>query len=130
MATRSAATGPGGAVVAPDSPASLKRRCRVTGTSSPAQRRRLITRPSNVADVGLLTANDEAIFNFAVAEDLVLVTADSDFPMMLALRGAGRPGCSGLTESPDSRSGTYQSPESPKCVGRSQSSVSPTAPAR
>ncbi|MGI8537566.1 MAG: DUF5615 family PIN-like protein [Mycobacteriales bacterium] len=31
------------------------------------------------------------MFDYAVAEDLVLITADSDFPMMLALRGAGRP---------------------------------------
>jgi len=45
----------------------------------------------HVADVGLLTANDEAIFDYAVAEDLVLIRADSDFPMMLALRGAGHP---------------------------------------
>ncbi len=45
----------------------------------------------HVADVGLLTANDDTIFDYAVAEGLVVVTADSDFPMMLALRRAGRP---------------------------------------
>lgn len=45
----------------------------------------------HVADVGLLTASDAAIFDYAVTEGWVVVTADSDFPMMLALRRAGSP---------------------------------------
>lgn len=45
----------------------------------------------HVADLGLLRASDDAIFDRAVADGFVVVTADSDFPMMLALRGADRP---------------------------------------
>lgn len=42
-------------------------------------------------EVDLLTATDSAIFDHAVADDFVVVTADSDFPMLLALRRADRP---------------------------------------
>jgi len=41
---------------------------------------------AHVVDVGLLRANDEAIFEQAVEEGYVVVIADSDFPMMLAVR--------------------------------------------
>ena len=40
----------------------------------------------HVADLGLLTATDDEIFDRAVDEALVIVTADSDFGMLLALR--------------------------------------------
>ena len=46
---------------------------------------------SHVADVGLLRANDDEILEFAASNAYVVVTADTDFPMMLALRGADRP---------------------------------------
>lgn len=45
----------------------------------------------HVADVDLLTAQDDEIFDFAVDEGLVVVTADSDFGMLLALRRATCP---------------------------------------
>ncbi len=46
---------------------------------------------THVMEVDLLTATDSAIFDHAVAEDFTVVTADSDFPMLLALRRADRP---------------------------------------
>jgi predicted nuclease of predicted toxin-antitoxin system len=43
-------------------------------------------------DVGLLTAPDRSILDYAAANDLVIVSADSDFGEMLAARrGATRP---------------------------------------
>ena len=38
-----------------------------------------------------LAASDAEIFDHAVAEGFTVVTADSDFPMLLALRRAGSP---------------------------------------
>jgi predicted nuclease of predicted toxin-antitoxin system len=46
---------------------------------------------THVAEVGLLTASDDAIFDHAVTHGLVIVTADSDFGMLLALRRAVSP---------------------------------------
>ncbi len=45
----------------------------------------------HVADVGLLDATDEAIMDWAAANGCVVVTADSDFPMLLALSEASNP---------------------------------------
>ena len=46
----------------------------------------------HVADIGLLTATDEAIVEFAASEDLVIISADSDFGELLAASpGATRP---------------------------------------
>lgn len=45
----------------------------------------------HVADLGLLRADDDTIFDRAAADHLVVVTADSDFAMMLALRRAVSP---------------------------------------
>lgn len=45
----------------------------------------------HVGDLGLLSATDDEIFDRAVAEDLVVVTADSDFGTLLALRRATSP---------------------------------------
>ncbi|WP_026533770.1 DUF5615 family PIN-like protein [Arthrobacter sp. H14] len=45
----------------------------------------------HVADVGLLRSSDDAIFEYAANEGYVVITADSDFPMMLALRHTSRP---------------------------------------
>jgi predicted nuclease of predicted toxin-antitoxin system len=45
----------------------------------------------HVADLGLITASDSAIFDRAVTDDLSVVTADSDFGMLLALRRATSP---------------------------------------
>jgi len=45
----------------------------------------------HVGDVGLLAAPDDEIFRWAADHDQVVVTADSDFAMMLAIRGASRP---------------------------------------
>ena len=46
---------------------------------------------SHVADLGLLHATDSAIFDRAVADGYVIVTADSDFPMLVAVRRASSP---------------------------------------
>lgn len=45
----------------------------------------------HVGDVGLLTASDDEIFDRAMADGSVVVTADSDFGTMLALRRATSP---------------------------------------
>ncbi|MCB0990219.1 MAG: DUF5615 family PIN-like protein [Acidimicrobiales bacterium] len=46
---------------------------------------------SHVADHDLLTAPDERIFDYAVAHQLTVITADTDFAMLLALRRASSP---------------------------------------
>jgi len=45
----------------------------------------------HVVELGLVTASDEDIFDRAVRDGLVVVTADSDFGMLLALRRATSP---------------------------------------
>jgi predicted nuclease of predicted toxin-antitoxin system len=46
---------------------------------------------AHVAELGLLTATDRTILDRAEADGFIVVTADSDFPMMLALSGASMP---------------------------------------
>lgn len=46
---------------------------------------------THVIEIGLLTASDEQIIRHAVDRGFVVVTADSDFAMILALRGAVSP---------------------------------------
>jgi predicted nuclease of predicted toxin-antitoxin system len=45
----------------------------------------------HVIDVGLATALDPEIADYADANDLVIVTVDTDFPMLIALRRATSP---------------------------------------
>jgi predicted nuclease of predicted toxin-antitoxin system len=45
----------------------------------------------HVADLGLVTATDDVIFDRAAEEGLVIVTADSDFGSLLAVRRATSP---------------------------------------
>lgn len=45
----------------------------------------------HVRDVGLIRARDSAIFDFAVEHGYIVVTADSDFAMLLALRRSSSP---------------------------------------
>jgi predicted nuclease of predicted toxin-antitoxin system len=45
----------------------------------------------HVLDLGLVNASDEAILSRALADGSVVITADSDFAMLLALRAADRP---------------------------------------
>ena len=45
----------------------------------------------HVRDIGLHHAADEDIFDRAVADDLVLVTADTDFGTLLARRSTSKP---------------------------------------
>ncbi len=46
---------------------------------------------THVADLGLLTAEDGTILQRAEDDGYVLVTADTDFPMLVALRRATSP---------------------------------------
>ena len=45
----------------------------------------------HVADLGLVTATDEEIFDRAAEQGLVVVTADSDFGALLAMRRTTSP---------------------------------------
>jgi predicted nuclease of predicted toxin-antitoxin system len=45
----------------------------------------------HVVDLDLATASDDKIFTFAAEHQLVVVTADSDFSMLLVARGAASP---------------------------------------
>ena len=45
----------------------------------------------HVSDIGLQRASDATIFERAAQDSYVVVTADSDFPMMLAARRASSP---------------------------------------
>ncbi len=45
----------------------------------------------HVQVVGLLRASDDEIFAYATQHQMVVVTADTDFPMMLALRQTHTP---------------------------------------
>ena len=45
----------------------------------------------HVRDVGLYHASDEEIFERAVAEDFVIVSADTDFSTLLARRSVSKP---------------------------------------
>ena len=45
----------------------------------------------HVSDVGLATATDTQIVTYAEADVFVVVTADTDFPMLVALRRATSP---------------------------------------
>lgn len=45
----------------------------------------------HVADVGLLNATDAVILDWCERDGRVVVTADTDFPMLVALRGATSP---------------------------------------
>ncbi len=45
----------------------------------------------HVADVGLLTDLDSTIFDHAATNGHVVIKADTDFSMLLAVRGAARP---------------------------------------
>lgn len=58
---------------------------------------------SHVGDHGLLSASDAEIFDWAAHHRAVVVTADSDFAMLLALRKASSPSVvhlRGVAESP------------------------------
>ncbi len=46
---------------------------------------------SHVSDHNLLTASDEDIFAWATETETVIITADSDFAMLLALRQTNSP---------------------------------------
>jgi predicted nuclease of predicted toxin-antitoxin system len=46
---------------------------------------------SHVGDHGLLEASDEKILQFAITQESIIVTADSDFTTMLALAGLAVP---------------------------------------
>lgn len=45
----------------------------------------------HVGDVGLLTASDDAIFEYAALNDQVILSADTDFGTLLARHNSARP---------------------------------------
>jgi predicted nuclease of predicted toxin-antitoxin system len=45
----------------------------------------------HAADVGLSTASDSEVLEYARARDLIVVTLDADFHLLLAARGAASP---------------------------------------
>jgi len=45
----------------------------------------------HVRDIGLAAADDEELFNLAAADDRVIVSADTDFGTLLALRQVSKP---------------------------------------
>ena len=47
---------------------------------------------SHAREMGLATADDKVLLQRAVAENCVLISMDLDFPAILALTGADRPG--------------------------------------
>ena len=61
----------------------------------------------HVADHGLLTASDETIFEFAQEHAAIVVTADSDFAMLLALRRTESPSVIHLRDVADRGPGAH-----------------------
>jgi predicted nuclease of predicted toxin-antitoxin system len=45
----------------------------------------------HVRDIGLAAADDEELFNLAAADDRIIVSADTDFGALLALRQVSKP---------------------------------------
>jgi predicted nuclease of predicted toxin-antitoxin system len=45
----------------------------------------------HVRDIGLAAADDEELFNLAAADDRIIVSADTDFGTLLALRQVSKP---------------------------------------
>jgi len=61
----------------------------------------------HVGEVGLLSADDAEIFDYAEEEAFVVVTADSDFAMLLALSRASSPSVVQLRGVADQRSDVH-----------------------
>jgi predicted nuclease of predicted toxin-antitoxin system len=70
-------------------------------------------------DLSLQQAPDETILTSAMAQGRVIITADLDFPRLLATIGAAGPGLILL------RGGNYSEAESFECVRRVLMSVAP-----
>lgn len=62
---------------------------------------------AHVGDVDLLHASDEEIFDRASIDDWVVVTADTDFSMLLALRSTARPSVVLLRQIAELRPGAH-----------------------
>ena len=71
----------------------------------------------HASDVGLYKASDQMILTVAASQSLVIITADLDYPRLLATLGATYPGLILL------RGGNYSEEESLECVRRVLMSV-------
>jgi predicted nuclease of predicted toxin-antitoxin system len=75
----------------------------------------------HASDLSMAQAPDSEILRIAALQSRIVITADLDFPRLLALMGSGGPGLILL------RGGNYSEPESRECVRRVLASLDHTA---
>ncbi|PZS20757.1 MAG: hypothetical protein DLM57_00460 [Pseudonocardiales bacterium] len=83
----------------------------------------------HVADVGRGDADDQTIFDFAAAEQFVVITADSDFTMLLAARRSATPSVVLLRHVAELRSDSRRTARCQPAVGARGAGVTSRQPA-